>query len=148
MGKPRKSTDSCRDKLTYLSFVQSNISRMSNYSCAIKGSCCALVIAQIALLQHAATSSARFIFCCLLVSATIIAFSLFDSRYLQLEKQYRVLYRIINEAKASFPTDLIVPKPSVDDGTRRRDAFFSWSVFGFYLSVLSVCICTLLLTIQ
>ena len=129
-----------RDKSVYLGFVQSNIGRMANCSCAIKGAFCALAAGFLALFQQGGSSVLRCWGYCVLLVGMAAAFSAFDSGYLQLERRYRVLYRIIDEDRTGdFPTDMLPPAPSVVDGTRRRDAYLSWSVAGFYTVAASLC---------
>lgn len=135
MSGKRKEEQALSDKTAYLSFVQSNIARMSNYSCAIKGSCCAAVVAELALLQQAEIEVSNCPLCIVLLVSSVLAFSLFDARYLQLERQNRALYKQIDEAGASYRTDMKVPEPCSCNGTRWRDAYLSWSVLGFYLTL-------------
>lgn len=131
--------DRLRDKAAYLSFVQANIARMSNYSCAIKGLCCALSVGQLALFQQARHGCAGFALCALALCATAGLLSVFDSRYLQLERLNRALYKEMDASGCDYRTDMVVPPPSAEDRTRRCDAYVSWSVLGFY-SVLAVCL--------
>lgn len=140
MGKKSPFIKCGLDKGTYLSFIQSNIARMSNYSCAIKGSCCAFLFAQLALFQQSSLNEANYPLCLLLQAASSFAFSLFDGKYLQLERQYRVLYREVVSAGREFSADMALPAPCICDETRKRDVYFSWSVLGFYfiLSCISV----------
>ena len=132
MGKKSPLIKCGLDKGTYLSFIQSNIARMSNYSCAIKGSCCAFLLAQLALFQQSSLNEANYPLCLLLQAASSFAFSLFDGKYLQLERQYRVLYREVVRAGSEFSADMALPAPRICDETRKRDVYFSWSVLGFY----------------
>lgn len=127
------------DKATYLSFVEANIARMSNYSCAIKGSCCALSIGQLVLFQQAGLDGESFPFCMLALLATVVSFSAFDCKYLQLERLNRALYRLIDEAGSGYPTDMVLPSPCSSDCTRLRDVYISWSVLGFYLVLAAIC---------
>lgn len=140
MGKKSPFIKCGLDKGTYLSFIQSNIARMSNYSCAIKGSCCAFLLAQLALFQQSSLNEANYPLCLLLQAASSFAFSLFDGKYLQLERQYRVLYREVVSTGREFSADMALPAPRICDETRKRDVYFSWSVLGFYfiLSCISV----------
>ena len=139
MGKKKLAKRGTQEKLTYLSFVQANIARMSNYSCAIKGSCCVVVIGQLAMFQQAKLGVDLAFPCFVVLAATIFAFSIIDSKYLQLEKRNRVLYRLIDEADEDFPTNMELPAPSIVDGTRCIDSFLSWSVLGFYMILAFVC---------
>lgn len=147
MGKKSRFTKCGLDKGTYLSFVQSNIARMSNYSCAIKGSCCAFLLAQLALFQQSPLNEASYPLCLLLQAVCSFAFSLFDGKYLQLERQYRVLYREAVSAGRDFSADLVLPAPRVCDETRKRDVYFSWSVLGFYFVLSCISISTSMLVL-
>lgn len=129
------------DKVTYLSFAQSNISRMASCSLAVKGSCCAVLTALVAVLQAASMRSDALPACCVLLIAVSLAFSVFDCWYLWLERRYRALYRLIDTNEdGTFPTDMLPPDAAKKDGTRRRDVYLSWSVVGFYavLALMSV----------
>lgn len=147
MGK-KSSLAKCElDKGVYLSFVQSNIARMSNYSCAIKGSCCAFLLAQLALFQQSSLNEANYPLCLLLQAVSSFAFSLFDGKYLQLERQYRVLYREVVCAGREFSADMVLPAPRICDETRKRDVYFSWSVLGFYLILSCISVSTSMLVL-
>lgn len=147
MGK-KSSLIKCElDKGTYLSFIQSNIARMSNYSCAIKGSCCAFLLAQLALFQQSSLNEKSYPLCLLLQAASSFAFSLFDGKYLQLERQYRVLYREVVSAVRKFSADMALPAPRICDETRKRDVYFSWSVLGFYLILSCISVSTSMLVL-
>ncbi len=147
MGK-KSSLIKCElDKGTYLSFIQSNIARMSNYSCAIKGSCCAFLLAQLALFQQSSLNEKIYPLCLLLQTASSFAFSLFDGKYLQLERRYRVLYRQVVGSGSEFNADMELPAPHICDETRKRDVYFSWSVLGFYLILSCISVSTSILVL-
>lgn len=139
MLSKRVKAQKMRDKISYLSFAQSNIARMANCSCAVKGAFCAIAAGLLALFQQG-TSTPWWTYPVVLF-AVALAFSVFDSAYLQLERRYRVLYRLIDESiDGSFPTSMVPPEPSICDGTRRRDAYLSWSVAGFYMVLCALCV--------
>lgn len=133
-----------RYKPVYLGFTQSNIARMANCSCAAKAAFCALAAAVLALFHQDGPDCPWA--CPVVVVSIAVAFSAFDSGYLQLERRYRVLYKIIDEDRSGgYPTDMTPPPPSVIDGTRRRDAYLSWSVAGFYTVTAAICVAASLL---
>ena len=74
-----------------------------------------------------------------------IAFACFDGKYLQLERQHRVLYRHVICAGSDFSTDMVLPVPCICDETRKRDVYFSWSVLGFYLILSCISVSTSML---
>lgn len=147
MGKKSSLIKRELDKGTYLSFIQSNIARMSNYSCAIKGSCCAFLLAQLALFQQSSLNEKSYPLCLLLQAASSFAFSLFDGKYLQLERRYRVLYRLVVSSGNEFSADMALPAPRICDETRKRDVYFSWSVLGFYLILSCISVSTSILVL-
>lgn len=144
MGRRKVTPWKLRDKPTYLGFVQSNIARMANCSCAAKAAFCALAAAVLALFHQDGPDCPWA--CPVVIVAIAAAFSAFDSGYLQLERRYRVLYKIIDEDRSGgYPTDMLPPPPNVVDGTRRRDAYLSWSVAGFYTVTAAICVAASLL---
>lgn len=147
MGKKSSPIKCELDKGTCLSFIQSNIARMSNYSCAIKGSCCAFLLAQLALFQQSSLDERSYPLCLLLQAASSFAFSLFDGKYLQLERRYRVLYRQVVSSGSEFNADMALPAPRICDETRKRDVYFSWSVLGFYLILSCISVSTSILVL-
>ena len=136
-----------RDKVTYLSFVQANIARMSNYACALKGACCAIVVSLIAIIQQLSDPEPKWR-CYAVVVAVCALFGAFDAKYLCIERSNRALYKLIDENEdGTYQTSLELPIRCKEDGSRWVDAVRSWSVWPFYVALAAIGIVTCMMVI-
>jgi len=137
-----------KDKVHYLVMVQAIIARMSNYSAAIKGCCCAVIAGLFVLFFSGMNQNIHVIYSSLLVVIICALFSFFDMKYLQLERQYRDLYKTINENfEGTFKTDLKPPPPTEESRSKIGQVYFTWSVFGFYSALFIITILSLIVTL-
>ena len=91
-------------EIKHLEMIESVIERMGQNSFALKGWTMTLIVAICAF--SAAGTERKF---ALVAIAPIIAFSFLDSFYLQKERKYRELYKLVKDHDAS-PFDMDISK--------------------------------------
>ena len=110
------------NKVDHLNMIQSVISRMANNSLQVKCWCLAIVGAAIAL------SRSWIIAVCTL---PVILFCFLDTHYLTEERAFRGLY---NEVRVK--TDEEIDFSMEKNNEPLREAFKSWSIWPFYISLI------------
>ena len=80
------------DMIGYLNLIQNNISRMAGNSAIMKGFSATVITAIIAL-EHSDLCLSTVVLC----GIVLMAFVVFDTLYLQLERKYRNLYNEVAE---------------------------------------------------
>ena len=116
------------DQRLHLQFIQGVITRMNANSTSMKGWMIAIVSALFAL--YANSGNPRYIWVAI---APVVLFWLFDTYYLRLEHQYRILYnKVINNDPSVTLYDMNVRKECV--------SFFNTLVrpveIGIYLPII------------
>lgn len=122
------------ERIAYLGMLQAIISRFSTTSLSIKGFSITLVTTIILLFKNHDYKIVFFLI------ALILLLSVFDAKYLKLEKEYRKLYdKVLSTNEINFSM-----KIDKENKVKFLDAYISWSVWVFYL-ILVVSTCVLLL---
>jgi hypothetical protein len=124
------SADKAADlRLGYLQVIQSIITRLSGYSASLKNYCLTLVTAICGFGVTIQRPGAIW-----LAALPIILFAILDARYLCLERSAIAAYDEVREGDwSAIPSFAISLRPP-DSYCR---ALLSWSVAGFYVSVLA-----------
>lgn len=136
------STASDEDKRKHLEFIQNIITRMNSNSFMIKGWTITIVSALLAL--FASTKEQSYLVITLL---PIIIFWWLDTRYLQMERKFRCLYKkTIADQSTVASYDLNIDETSIKDDSKNKfwssttsEAILPFYLFLFVLSVLSLC---------
>ena len=116
-------------KLKLMEMIQDIIKRMAQNSFMLKGWTVTLVSALFALSKIDTNKSFFFI-----AYVPILVFWLLDSYYLQLERQFRVLYRAtVTADEADLDYSMKLKQPTKEDETEFCQSFFSKTEMGFYL---------------
>jgi hypothetical protein len=126
-----KDAQVLEDKRAHLQFIQGAITRMSDASASIKRH--AIVVA-LAVLGSAQLSHQK-----ILVVAGIaitLVFALLDASYLRRERGFRLLYDEVRTEPADKVVDFRM-NPLINSHSL-RNALFSWSVGGLYISLAAV----------
>lgn len=116
-------------RMKHLEFIQGVIGRMGNNSANLKNYCMTLSAGALGL-SAAVQRSDVLIFCLPMV----LIFSVLDASYLRLERAFRDQYESIRMQKIDCQPDFIIA-PAWSSVNSRFQAFFSWSVFGFYFPI-------------
>lgn len=125
--------DKDQQRIKYMEFVQSVITRLNNNSFKMKGWCIAIMVASITL---SVNTGNRLYLWVELFSAIIMWY--LDTTFLIKEKQYRHLYddiRLCKKDESLF--DMDASKYNVTFWS----TFFSKTIYPFYIFVLVVYIC-------
>lgn len=116
-------------KLKLMEMMQDIIKRMAHNSFMLKGWTVTLVSALFALSKIDANKSFFII-----VLVPILVFWFLDSYYLQLERQFRVLYRATIAAEdTKVDYSMKLKHPTKEDKTYFLQSLFSKTEIGFYL---------------
>lgn len=92
-------------KVSYLQMIQNIIGRMSTASAVFKGFCATIITGTFAL---SFTKNNKWLLIISLIP--LICFCIIDIYYLQLEKRYRILYRMVKDGVHIIDFDLTPPK--------------------------------------
>lgn len=114
-------------KIKNLEMIQAIISRMANNSFLLKG-WSITIIAGLFSLNSGDINPAVY----LLIYFILILFWLLDSYYLQLERQYRILYDNCRKG-VTDDFDLNILSPEIKDKTTYTQVLLSRTEIGFYL---------------
>ncbi|MCA1702912.1 MAG: hypothetical protein LC808_06415 [Actinobacteria bacterium] len=125
-GRPSLS----EDQRKHLEFIQAIIARLASSSAAVKG--WGLTVASAAF-GFSATKAVPVVAGLGLV--IVVLFGLLDSYYLREERLFRYLY---DEARTGAIEVYSMKKDAYADRCTRRKVIHSWSVLGFYGSLLLV----------
>jgi len=115
--------------MKHLELVQNAITRMGTNGANLKGYCMTLVAAIIGL--AAAVSKEQIL---IYTIPVVIGFSFLDGAYLALEKGFREHFDEIRVQDINSQPDFCIKAK----GGHMLKAYFSWSVFGFYLTTILV----------
>ena len=114
-------------RLKYLEMIQAVISRLAGYNAWLKNLCATVATAMCGLainLHNAHIMLTAFL--------PIVVFAFQDTRYLSLERRFRLLYdKVRDEDWTTMPSFAI--SPSAVPGIGIWSLLASWSIWGFYL---------------
>lgn len=116
-------------RMKHLELIQNAITRMGTNGASLKGYCMTLVAAIIGL--SAAVSKEQILIYTLPV---ILGFAVLDAAYLSLERGFRDHFDDIRMREINEQPDFHVATKAASFWR----AFFSWSVFGFYVATIIV----------
>ena len=144
MNETQNSNNSVQVDVEYLSLIQNNISRMAGNSALMKGFA-ATFLAAVFGMAVATDIEWQYL---MIAAIPIIGFINLDVYYLQLEKRYRNLYRLITDRKLRrYNCELDLNAPIFEkfqDEIKKDSGFFktlfSVSVWRFYIWFVGVAI--------
>ena len=119
-------------KIRYLESIQKTIDRLANTSFILKGWAVTLSAALLAL-----ASKDSNVYFASIVYLPVLFFWFLDSKYLQMERQFRVLYDKHNKIDTKIEAfDMNRPDKSKEDHTLYRQCLFSTTQVLVYLPIL------------
>lgn len=120
------------NKGTYLQIIQEPICRMSTISSILKGFCATIVISAAGINYYEVDIAVLA-----LLFIPVLSFAALDVYYLRLERQFRYLYKQVQEGKhkCDFSLDFVNPQ-TIEEAklakTRIVDCILSNSIWPFY----------------
>ena len=122
--------------VAHLQIVQAVISRMAANSFALKALAVSVTAGGLAVVGTAANPSSQLLLAALI---PVGMFGLLDARYLRLEKLYRKLYDGVRQGEVDDPFTMDFSRYTSSVESHRQIAW-TWSVGGFYGTLLAVLI--------